>query len=45
MESIYPEICSISDPFEETIGLYVDLMSRLIILSMTCVVFAKLTSV
>ena len=45
MESTYPEICSVSVLFEDTIGLYGDLMFRLLALSISCVVLIKLPSV
>ena len=42
MESAYPEICPVSVPFEDTIGMYVGLMFRLVALSISCVVLIKL---
>ena len=44
MESTYPEICSVNVLFEDTIGLYGGLMSRLLALSISCVVLIKLPS-
>ena len=45
MESTYPELCSVSVIFVDTIGLYGRLMPRLFALSITCVVLIKLLSV
>ena len=45
MESTYPEICSVSVRFEDTIGLYGGLIFRLLILSISCAVLIKLPSV
>ena len=45
MESTYPEICSVSVLFYDTIGLYGGLMLRLLALSISCAVLFKLPSV
>ena len=45
MESTYPEVCSVSVPFEDTIGLYGGLMLSLVALSISCVVSINLPSV
>ena len=45
MESAYPEICYVSVPFEDTIGLHGGLMFRLLAMSINCVVLTKLSSV
>ena len=41
MESTYPEICSVSVLFEDTIGLYGGLILRLLALSISCAVLIK----
>ena len=45
MESVYPEICSVSVPFGDNIGLYGGLMSRLLALSICCIMLIKFSSV
>ena len=45
MESTYPEICSVSVLFDDTIGQYGGLMFRLLTLSISCAVLIKLPSV
>ena len=45
MESTYPEICSVSVPFKDTIGLYGGLMCRLVASSVSCIELIKLSSV
>ena len=42
IESTYPEICSVTVPFKDTIGLYRGLMFMLVALSISCVVLIKL---
>ena len=43
--STYPEIFSVSVPFDDTIGLFEGLMFSLVALSISCVVLIKLPSV
>ena len=45
IESTYPEICSVSVLFKDTIGLYGGLMFRLVALSISCVVLTVVLTV
>ena len=45
MESTYPEICSVSVHYDETIGLFGGLMFSLLYLSISCVVLTMLLPV
>ena len=45
MESTYREMCSVSVPSEDTLGLFGGLMCRLLALSISCVMLIKLSSV